>query len=154
MKILKLEINNILSIEKATVHFQDSGLVLIEGIDHDTGRCNGAGKSAIFNSLSFALFDKIPRKITKSEILRKNSKSGYSLVDIQMNDGVLSVKRSRPGSVSFYFDNVALDITQEEFEKKIGLNYDQFLLTMYSAQDTTDRFINLNDSNVAKYFIK
>ena len=68
MKIHSLEIHNILSIEQAAVTFGDSGLVLVEGFDYDSGRANGAGKSAIFNALSFALYDKVPRRVTKSEI--------------------------------------------------------------------------------------
>ena len=154
MKLHSLEIHNILSIEHAAVTFGDSGLVLVEGFDYDTGRANGAGKSAIFNALSFALYDKVPRRVTKSEILRKGTKRGYSHVTVQTSSGTYAVKRERPISTTFYKDGKEIDITQGEFEEKIGLNYEQFLTTMYTAQDNTEKFINLNDSQKKNFILK
>lgn len=154
MKIHCLEINNILSIEHASLTFGDTGLVLVEGFDYDTGRANGAGKSAIFNALSFALYDKVPRRITKSEIVRKGCKSGSSFVEVQTNAGRYGVKRSRPVDTTYYKDGKEIDIIQEEFEKIIGLNYEQFLVTMYTAQDTPEKFINLNDSQKKTFILK
>jgi DNA repair exonuclease SbcCD ATPase subunit len=154
LKINLLEIHNILSIEHATVKFEDSGLVLVEGFDYDTGRANGAGKSAIFNALSFALYDKLPRRVTKSEILRKGTKTGFSYVELSTHEGVFSVKRSRPSAATYFKNGKEIDITQQEFEDKIGLNYEQFLITMYTAQDTMDKFINLNDTGKKNFILK
>ena len=47
MRILSLEVSNILSIESASLSFEDNGLILVEGWNYDTGRANGAGKTAI-----------------------------------------------------------------------------------------------------------
>lgn len=154
MKINSLEISNILSIEHALITFEDKGLVLVEGFDHDTGRANGAGKSAIFNALSFALYDKLPRRITKSEIIRKGSSSGYATVEVQTSMGRYMVKRIRPGNASFYKDGIEITITQEEFESKIGLNYEQFMITMYTSQDSSERFIDLNDVQKKAFILK
>lgn len=154
MKINKLTIHNILSIEDAEIMFEDSGLVLVEGFDYDTGRANGAGKSSIFNALSFGLYDEVPRKITKSEILRKGCKEGYSQVDIQVGIDVYSVKRSRPVNNTFYKNGIEISITQQEFESIIGLNYDQFLITMYTAQDSSNKFIMLNDKDKKDFILK
>lgn len=154
MKIHSLEIHNILSIEHASLTFGDAGLVLVEGFDYDTGRANGAGKSAIFNALSFALYDKVPRRITKSEILRKGVQQGYSLVEVATNRGVYGVKRERPVATTYFHNGKKVDMTQEEFEGIIGLNYDQFLVTMYTAQDTPEKFINLNDTQKKNFILK
>jgi len=154
MKLLKVEIENILSIEKAEVSFAETGLVLVEGYDHDTGRANGAGKSAIFNAISFALYDRIPRRISKSEVLRKGTKEGYCCVTVGVNDRSYKVKRARPTAVEFYIDEVKVDMTQEEFEASIKLNYEQFLLTMYNPQDSADRFLTLNDSDKKSFLLK
>jgi len=154
MKIISAEISNILSIEDMQVTFGDNGLVLVEGYDHDTGRANGAGKSAIFNAISFAIYDKIPRRISKSEILRKGAKEGYCCVAVGINDRVFKVKRSRPTAVEFYIDDLKVDMTQEEFEANIRLNYDQFVLTMYNPQDSYDRFLTLNDSDKKNFLLK
>lgn len=154
MKINSLEISNILSIENATLTFGDSGLILVEGFDYDTGRANGAGKSSIFNALSFALYDKIPRRVTKSEILRNGTKSGWGQVEIQVGTRTYAVRRSRPTGCTYYIDGVVSAITQEEFEKAIGMNYDQFLITMYTAQDSDNKFIALNDSGKKNFILK
>ena len=84
MNILSVEINNILSIENATLDFSDSGLVLVEGWNHDASRANGAGKTAIFNAITFALYDKLPRKVTASEILRRGAKTGSVRVRVRI----------------------------------------------------------------------
>jgi exonuclease SbcC len=154
MKITSVEISNILSIESAEVTFGDRGLVLVEGYDHDTGRANGAGKSAIFNAISFALYDRIPRRISKSEVLRKGTKEGYCCVTVGVNDRSYKVKRSRPTAVEFYIDDIKVDMTQEEFESNIRLNYDQFVLTMYNPQDSSERFLTLNDSDKKGFLLK
>ena len=154
MKLQKVEISNILSIENAEVNFGNTGLVLVEGHDYDTGRANGAGKSSIFNAISFALYDRIPRRITKSEILRKAAKEGFCSVEVGVDDRVFKVKRSRPTLVEFHIDGVKTDMTQEEFEIKIGLNYEQFVLTMYNPQDSQERFLNLNDLDKKTFLLK
>lgn len=155
MKLNNIEIHNILSIESANISFGDSGLVLVEGFDFDTNRANGAGKSAIFNSISYALYDKIPRKITKSEILRNGTKSGFVFLSLTTDSGEnLSVKRSRPSGLDFYKDGVKIEMTQDEFEMKLGVGYSQFLSTMYNAQDSGDRFISLDDKEKKDFMLK
>ena len=155
MRITNLEVENILSIDKACVSFGETGLVLVEGFDFDTNRANGAGKSAIFNAISFGLFDKIPRKITKSEILRYGTKSGFSMVTVITDSGeTLCVKRSRPTLVEFFKDGLKIELTQVEFEAKLGINYEQFLSTMYNAQDSADRFISLDDRGKKDFILK
>lgn len=157
MKILSIEIKDILSIQSASIQFEDNGLVLIEGWNHDTQRANGAGKSAIFNSLSFALYDKLPRKITASEILRRGTKSGYVKVDVACGPDIWTVLRYRPKNVKFYKNGIEENITQSEFESNIKLTYDQFLLTVYTPQANSgqlDRFINVSDSDKKAFLLQ
>ena len=155
MKIGSIEISNILSIEKARIDFQDTGLVLIEGYNHDDATANGAGKTAIANALAFGLYGKMPRKITASGILKYGAKTGYVIVnDIITHDGTWSVKRSRPTSVIFYKNGIERDITQAEFESKLKLNYSQFLIAMYSAQTNGEKFIEMNDAAKKDFLLK
>lgn len=154
MNIEWLEISNILSIENAKVDFESSGLVLVDGWNHDVGRANGAGKTAIFNCLSFALYDKLPRKITASEIIRRGCKTGYVCVGLKHSDGPIIVTRSRPKGVRFEHKGVVVDWTQEEFEAKIRLSYDQFVVSQYAAQNNQNRFLLLNDSGKKDFLIQ
>jgi DNA repair exonuclease SbcCD ATPase subunit len=157
VKIISLEIENILSIEKASLSFKDNGLVLVEGWNHDTGRANGAGKTAIFNALSFALYDKIPRKVTASEILRRGSKSGRVTCVVDIGGEIWTICRSRPKGVTYSSNNELKTITQEEWEAKIRLTYDQFLMSMYTAQrsDTiSPRFLLTTDSDKKGFLLQ
>jgi len=156
VKINKLLINNILSIKQAIIPFETEGLVLVEGWNHDADRANGAGKSAIFNALSFALFEKLPRKITASEILHRGEKAGFVEVHLSIGSSNWIVKRFRPKNVEFYRDGEKLNISQQEFESMIRMSYDQFILTIYNAQSNsnTARFISSSDTDKKSFLLQ
>ena len=126
--------------------FDDTGLVLVEGWNHDTQRANGAGKTALFNCLAFSLYDQLPRKITKSEILRRGCKTGFVKTSVLCGEDVWTVIRSRPKGVQFFKNDVEQDITQQEFESFIRLSYEQFLLTIYTPQANSGKLIRFLSS--------
>lgn len=155
MNILSLEINNILSIEKCRIDYGSSGITLIDGWNHDDDSANGAGKTAILNAQTFGLFGKLPRKISASEILRHDTKNGYVSITLEASNGdIISVTRHRPKKTEFIVNNISVDMTQEEFEDKIGLSYDQYLICAYSAQIESEKFILLNDSDKKNFILK
>jgi len=71
MQIKYIEIENILSIGHVKLEFGNTGLILLDGWNHDDDSANGAGKTAIPNALAFGIYDNMPRKISKSEIFRR-----------------------------------------------------------------------------------
>jgi len=157
MRVLSIEIQDILSIQNATLSFEDNGLVLVEGWNYDTQRANGAGKTAVFNGLAFALYDKLPRKITASEILRRGCKSGFARASVSVGEDVWSVQRSRPKGVKFFKNDVEQDITQNEFESFIRLTYQQFLLTIYTPQANSGwlvRFLSSPDTSKKEFLLQ
>jgi DNA repair exonuclease SbcCD ATPase subunit len=161
MKIISAKISNILSIEDTYVEFDSSGLMLVQGWNHDVGRANGAGKTAIFNAITFALYDRLPRKITSTEIVRRGCKSGYVEVVAEIGDDKYLVRRSRPKGAVFsrWVDGVSglfvpVTMTQEEFESKLRLNYKQFMLSMYAAQGTSERFLSINDTDKKQFLLQ
>lgn len=154
MKIKYVEIKNILSIETLRLDFEDSGLVLLDGWNYDDQMANGAGKTAVFNALSFGIYDEIPRKISASEILRDDAKTGYVKVGIQVDGSLLEVVRTRPNGVKFYESGIERVMTQEEFESKIKINYNQYLISMYSAQTQGQKLISMNDSSKKDFFLQ
>ena len=157
MRVLDIEIQDILSIQKASMTFEDSGLVLVEGWNYDTQRANGAGKTAIFNCLAFGLYDKLPRKITASEILRRGCKTGFVKCRVLCGEDVWTVQRSRPKGVKFWKNDVEQDIAQEEFESYIRLSYQQFLLTIYTPQANSGwlvRFLSSPDTSKKEFLLQ
>jgi DNA repair exonuclease SbcCD ATPase subunit len=154
MKILSIKISNILSIEDAYVEFDDSGLMLVQGWNYDVDRANGAGKTAIFNAITFALYDKLPRKITATEILRRGSKNGSVALCVEVGTEQYIVKRSRPKGVVFFKGTESLTVTQEGWENILKLNYEQFILSMYAAQGVTKRFLSINDGDKKEFLLQ
>jgi DNA repair exonuclease SbcCD ATPase subunit len=154
VKVLSIEVNNILSIEDMSLTFEDSGLVLVEGWNNDDNRAMGAGKTAIFNALSFGLYGKLPRKITATEILKKGAKTGFVEVVLSIGADTYKVKRGRPLSEYFEKNGVKAEINQDRFEAIIKLSYDQFLISMYTSQSADKKFINLNDSEKKDFLLK
>ncbi len=157
MRVLSLEVENIISIEKASLTFEDNGLILVEGWNYDTQRANGAGKTAIFNCLAFGLYDQLPRKITASEILRRGTKSGFVRVSVLCGEDTWTVQRSRPKGVLFFKNGTPQDISQSEFESFIRLTYEQFLLTIYTPQANSrkfDRFLRSADADKKEFLLQ
>jgi DNA repair exonuclease SbcCD ATPase subunit len=155
MKVKELEVENILSIGQLSISFQDSGLVLLDGWNHDDNSHNGAGKSSIFNALSFAIYNKLPRKVTASEIVRRGCKTGFARVVINVGKDKLDIKRSRPNGLVVLKNNVLCpEMSQEQLEKLINLTYDQFLICMYSSQVESMKLLTLNDGSKKDFFLR
>lgn len=161
MKLLSCDINNFLSIEQAHVDFDDKGLLLIEGWNYDVDRANGAGKTAILNAISFGLYDKLPRKIGASEIVRRGTKKGSVSIRLDVGGEIYGVQRSRPKGVAFTHEvngtPKVLQITQEEWEAKLRLSYNQFIVAMYCSQAnsiSSPRFLLLNDSDKKQFLLQ
>lgn len=58
IKILRIHIHHFLSFDDATIDLRDKGYCLVSGVNknpRDFAKSNGAGKSTMFNALSFAL---------------------------------------------------------------------------------------------------
>jgi DNA repair exonuclease SbcCD ATPase subunit len=132
--------------------------MLIQGWNHDSNRANGAGKTAIFNALTFALYDRLPRKITATEILRRGCKSGNVEVRFEVGGNRHVVRRSRPKGFSYYRgEDTSVDptpITQEELESVYKLNYKQFTMVAYCTQGSTGRFLSVNDADKKTFLLQ
>lgn len=161
MRLISCDIENFLSIEKAHVDFDDMGLLLIEGWNHDVDRANGAGKTAILNAISFGLYDKLPRKITASEITRRGAKKASVSLRLDVGGEIFGVQRSRPKGVTFTREvngtPEEIQITQEEWEAKLRLSYNQFIVAMYCSQANASgspRFLLLNDVDKKQFLLQ
>jgi len=161
IRLQSIDIENFLSIEKVHIDFDDSGLLLLEGWNFDVDRANGAGKTAILNAVSFALYDKLPRKITSSEILRRGTKKGFVSLRLVADKTEYIVKRLRPKGVEYFtstdISSTEIKITQEEWERKLGLTYKQFIVSMYCSQansSASPRFLLLNDSDKKEFLLQ
>lgn len=153
MRISKVEIENFLSIEKATIEFSDNGLMLVEGWNYDANSANGAGKSAIFTAICWAIYGKTPRDVSPTELIRRGSKQTSVTVLSKTNDSSeFRICRRRPLGVSVTLNESP--ISEDEFHRLIETTLDQFLLIQYFSQSLSSRFLDLNDSSKKDLLLK
>jgi DNA repair exonuclease SbcCD ATPase subunit len=144
LKIQSIEIENILSIDKASIAFGDNGLMLVEGWNHDGNTANGAGKSTIFTALSWGLYGKFPRDTAASNIIRDGARKAEVVVRFSSKGALCKVKRQRPAGVKYELNSV--EVSEAEFTKTLDLTYDQFTLIQYYSQSLSPRFLDMNDT--------
>lgn len=154
MKLKYVEIENILSIQNIRLDFGETGLILLDGWNYDDETANGAGKTAILNSIAYGIYGEFPRKVSAADILRQGTKSGYVKVGIELGSHLYEIRRARPNNLKFYVDGLEKDMSQEEFEKEIRLSYSQYLISMYSAQTQGLKLISLNDGGKKDFFLQ
>lgn len=152
MRLKSLQIRNILSVEEINLQFHDSGLLLLDGWNHDDNTANGAGKTSIWNALSFGLYGKLPRKVTVSELVRRGTKKGSVKIELEADGKFIVIERHRPKKEIFTVDGEEIP-AQEELEKYLKLTYRQFLMCMYASQTGQSKFIELTDSDKKDFFL-
>ena len=81
MKLKQLTIRNFMSIKKATLELDNAGLVLVQGINDDDSAfdSNGAGKSTVFEAITYALFERTIRGLKSDEIINEDMKRNCSV---------------------------------------------------------------------------
>lgn len=98
MKLMKLTIRNFMSIKKAELKLDEAGLVLVQGVNDDDAAfdSNGAGKSTVFEAITYALFEKTIRGLKTDEIINEDVKRNCSVI-LELEDGDVKyeIKRYR-----------------------------------------------------------
>ena len=172
MKILKLEIKNINSlqgeheIDFREKPFHDSSLFAITGP-------TGSGKSTVLDAITLALFNKIPRLggISKNEIqnkgavLTRGQKEAMAAVTYALSDGSeyrseWSISTNRNGNFRDYEMQLSRVGSEEilvekksdvpgKNEELIGLKYDQFVKSVMLAQGAFAEFLQVKKNERA-----
>ena len=147
MKINKIEINNFYSIKDVKFKFDKyKGIVLLEGINKDTGGSNGSGKSVLIEAVVWGLFGKTIRKSTEEALVNNKEKKNCS-VKITINDDIVIERGKKPvylkvhkGDKELTRDN-ALN-TQALIDELLQVNYKVFLASTVFGQQNNIEFIN------------
>jgi len=147
MKINKVEVSNFYSIKDATINFDKfKGLVLVKGKNKDTGGSNGAGKSALIESVVWGLFGKTIRKSTEDALINLYTKKACS-VRITVNKDVVIERGKKPTYLRFFVggeertQDHAL-ATQKVIEDHLKTNYKVFLASTVFGQQNNIEFIS------------
>tara|TARA_R110002012_G_scaffold56933_4_gene146342 strand:- start:23423 stop:25009 length:1587 start_codon:yes stop_codon:yes gene_type:complete len=147
MKINKVEVSNFYSIKDATINFDKfKGIVLVKGKNKDTGGSNGAGKSAVIESVVWGLFGKTIRKSTEEALINLYSKKACS-VRITVDKDVVIERGKKPTYLKFFVggeertqDNALA--TQKAIEEHLKTNYKVFLASTVFGQQNNIEFIS------------
>lgn len=158
-----LKLKNFLSHKESVIDFTQLDYVtLIVGINRgDPKKSNGVGKSALFDALTFALFEKCRISGSKSTGLDNLVRNGQKKAEVdfrfKLGNDLYRVVRSRDlkkrkSDVSFQIQNgkrwepVSIDKKSETNAKiieTIGINYDVFVRSVLLEQHDADGFAKL-----------
>jgi DNA repair exonuclease SbcCD ATPase subunit len=160
----KLTIKNFMSVGEMpqTLDFDTNGLTLILGenldmsADSQTVARNGAGKSAIFNALSFAMFGQALSNIRRDNLINNiNEKGMFVIFEFDKDGHSYKIERGRkPNFFRFKVDNTEINApdtdesqgeskhTQEELEKVLGMSHNLFK-HIIALNTVTDPFLKL-----------
>jgi len=149
--ILSVRLLNWRSHHDTTLQFR-KGTNLLVGI-------MGSGKSSVLDGISFALFGTFPalerRKLKLEDLLRLNENEGKVSLEFEWEgksyraERVLTkTKRNTSSSASLFKDGLLLESGTKAvtayIEQLIGVDYDLFTRAIYSEQNNTDYFLNLD----------
>jgi DNA repair exonuclease SbcCD ATPase subunit len=168
MELKKLTIRNFLGIGEGEITFDQSGVVLIEGLNHDSPSSisNGAGKSSIFEALFWVLFGKTKRGLTGDDVV--NNVGGKNCrVELEFDDylvvrtrkdhelGAALLFKQRTGDGEAKWKDLTLGTvrdTQKLIEDAIKVSELTFSKVAYFGQGDIKGFAGLSDSDLKKVF--
>lgn len=158
VRFKSMKMSNFMQFEDAQAEFDNKGLVLIEGFNHDdvSTDSNESGKSTIADALLWCLFDRTTKGLGKDEVIRWGSTEAHVLVSLEVDGVAYSISRSRKKGkqVLRIFDAEEKDITPhdqrtatETVANILGVSYEQFMLLVVMAQGFDTKFSALNDTD-------
>jgi DNA repair exonuclease SbcCD ATPase subunit len=148
MHPIKLQISNFCQYDENQVvdfsKYTDSVCAVTALNRDDMGsNSNAAGKSNLFDSIIWCLFDNVPRKVGADEVIRYGEKSCSVVFSFEHNKKVYEVSNYRDRNKSEYYFTV--DGVKVEYKKKadtikdlsnhIGMDYDLYLNVVYLSQN-------------------
>jgi len=157
MIIEKMIIDNIGPFEHAEYSFNRNRMTLITGKNELPGMSrNGVGKSMIPDILTWIIWGKTVREMSKDEMLRDGAVKGYGTVFIKKDKYLYKITRMRgtslqldfiryeSGEIDKYFFGTkkTIKLTQEYINLIIGINYQTFLCTAYFGQGAPVHFLH------------
>lgn len=168
MKIKTVEISNFMAITKATVSLADRGLVLVQGeTDESSADSNGAGKSSLFDAVSWCLYGETARGEDGDKVVNRTTGKDCR-VEVTIEDGTEIYKISRHrkhkkcknGLFVWRHDPTAIGepgkdltkgtdkLTQELVNTIIGCSSDVFNGAVYFGQEKTPDLPGMTDKSL------
>ena len=148
MQLKKIGCKNFLSYTELDLTLSPNTLYAIVGENRDTNyaNSNGAGKSALFDMVTFALFGYSHRGVL-SNLIGPNDKTCEAEVVLSMGDKEIRVKREygRLTKLKVWVNDKDVSTpyvndTQTLLTNLLGISLSSFLLSTYTSADSVKRF--------------
>lgn len=152
MRLRKLEIKDMFPFGHAKLNLFESDLALIIGDNDEAGKeSNGSGKSSLFDSIAYALFGKIVRKVPVEHLVRFGQKQGKIVLSFELDGKVYRIRRYRGANNALEFhvkesdgikDLTGKTVTQTQgiIEETIGMDFETFRAVAYFGQHDVSVF--------------
>lgn len=146
-----IDIENFRSIKQMKVDLSNQGIVIVKGVNEyeDKATSNGSGKSSVFESIIFALFEETSGG--EKDVSTRGSKEGYNITLKFSVDGIPYVinRKAKGKSVSVYKDNIDISArtkseTNKIIQSIIGINKSIFLDSIFLSQNTNTNLSTLS----------
>ena len=146
-----IEIENFRSIKSMKVDLSNQGIVIVKGVNEyeDKATSNGSGKSSVFESIIFALFEETSNG--EKDVSTRGLKEGYNITLRFTVDGIpyLINRKAKGKSVSIYKDNIDISArtkseTNKIIQQVIGINKSIFLDSIFLSQNTNTNLATLS----------
>lgn len=168
MEILKLEINNFLTISHAQLDLQNKGLVLLTGenADEPSATSNGAGKSSIADAIYWALYGETARDESGDNVVNNVAKKNcFVQIELQDGDVIYQITRYRkhaihknstlifatdnkPGAASISLEKGTEKETQEVINGIMGCSKEVFSASIYAGQEMMPDLPKMTDKQL------
>ena len=161
MRILFVSANNFRSFSKLNWKLDDTGLILIDGVNQDTGRSNGVGKTTLIDSIFWCLYGYLPKwggpKGGPSDaVIKLGTENCAVTVSVENNGDTYQIVRRRGKSAGLTVskNQGTLDGKKSDLESRIpeliGMSAEQFLISVYISQDRDKSFYSMSDTERTK----
>lgn len=125
------------------------GISQVIGWNHDDGNREGAGKSSLFNIVSWTLWGKIPKEALIDECVREGQKEAEGRV--KLASGWVVVRRRGKGQGLYIVSPSGIEkkATQDEVDDLVG-SMSLFCQTIYFPQNYTKGFVVSDEETKSK----
>lgn len=140
-----------------------SGINVIFGYDEDRKRSNAAGKSALLETIPFALFGKTNKPVKKEQIINwKNKKNCEVILEFQKGKNNYKILRAiKPDKLEIYENNILIPISSDirEYQKILendilSLDFLSFVNLIHTNLNNLTPVLKLNAEKKRKFLEK
>ena len=151
MQIKKLTAKNFYSFKSLNIDFSEiTGITRVLGRNKDSGGSNGAGKSVLFEAVTWGIYGTTIRKSTESALVNAQAAKDCSVSVLLEKKGVgtvLITRAKRPSSLDVEINGTLINkatasLTQEYLEEILETDYKSFLASVVFGQHSTFTFLD------------